>query len=469
VRYFGESMLTHRKDRWAGQPFVLEPWQYEKIILPIYGAVDRAGTRRFDKALIGLPRWNGKDEIAALLCLHHLFLEPVHDGECYAVAQNKIQAAILFETARNMVNANPLLRAACDVYRREIVVRETGCIFRCLPHDADAAQGFHMSLCVIDELHVHRTRAMIDAMLSGAAGRRNPLLIAITTAGVERRGVWWEILEEWRQDPSAYVYWHAARDSDDIEDRAVWRAANPASWITMERLEKLFRTLPRTSFERYHLNRAPTTSMAMRAFSWKEWRGCQEPPLIKPEEPCVVTVDGANKGDCFAIVVDRRDEEGTHHVESYIYDEPPPDTGYYDLMEIEEFLSSLWQTRNVVRMACDPNRLLLLMQRLEREHGIPVEEFNQTNTHMCPASATLRELVRTGRVRAGRGDSLRDHILNAVEMPREPIGWRIGKGDRADKIDGAIALAMAVFLAEAEVDAGPSFAATAGIRTITSG
>ena len=469
VRYFGAAMLTHRKDRWAGQPFVLEPWQFDKIVLPVYGNVDRAGNRRFDKALIGLPRWNGKDEIAALLVCHHLFLEPVQGGECYAIAQSKPQAAILFETVRNMVNANPLLRAACDVYRRELVVRETGCVFRCLPHDADAAQGFHPSFCVVDELHVHKNRAMLDAMLTGAFGRENPLLIVITTAGVERRGVWWEVLHEWEKDPSAYVYWSGARESDDAADRQVWRDANPASFLDMDKLEKLYRTLPLASFERYHLNRAPQTAVATRAFSWKEWRRCTRPPVVEPEEPCVVTVDGANKSDCFAIVLDRRDSEGTHHVETWIYDEPPPEDGYYDLMEIEEFLASLWQTRDVARMACDPNRLLLLMQRLEREHGIPVEEFGQTNTRMCPASATLRELVRTGRLRAGRSISLKEHILNAIELPREPIGWRLGKAAKSDKIDGAIALAMATFLAEAEADGAPSFAATGGIRTIGAG
>lgn len=466
VRAFGAEFLTHRKDRWAGKPFMLADWQFAKIVLPIYGALNRQGIRRFDKALIGLPRWNGKDEIAALLVCHHLFMEPVHGGEAFAVAQSKVQAGILFETVRNMIKTSPLLAAACDIYRREIVVRETGCIFRCLPHDADAGQGFHPSFCVLDELHVHRDRKMLEAMLTGSLGREQPLTIVITTAGEERRGVWWEILHEWPSDPGAYVYWHGARDADKIDDHAVWRAANPASWLDIRRLEKMYRTLTHASFERYHLNRAPRSGKANKAFTFSEWQRCQKAPIIEEREPCVVTVDGANKADCFAITVDRRDREGTHHVESYIFDEPPTTLGYYDLDEIEEFLSSLWQTRNVRRMACDPNRLLLLMQRLERHHGIPVEEFKQTNMIMCPACATLRELVRTGSIRAGRSSILKDHMLNAVELPRDPQGWRIGK-EGSDKIDGAISLAMAVYLSEAEADAGLSFSATGGIRTIS--
>jgi phage terminase large subunit-like protein len=454
VRAFAASCITHRKDRWAGTPFILEPWQFTDIVLPVYGTLDKRGRRWYDKALVGLPRWNGKDELAAMLCLHHLFLEPIAADEAYGVATSNRQAGILLDTASGMAKADHDLRAACEFYKREIVMRDTGAVLRTLPHDADTSQGYHPSFAVIDELHVHRNRGMVDAMLTGMVGRDEPLLVVLTTAGEHRAGVWWELLQEWKKDPHAYVYWRGAKDSDDADDRKVWRAANPASWVSMSHLEKMHRTLPRASFERYHLNRAPQSSDASRAFTWKEWQACTKAPLIEPEEPCVVTVDGANKGDCFAILVDRRDEGGIHHVEPYIFDEPPQETGYYDLDEIEELLASLWQTRNVTRLACDPNRLLLLMQRLERHHGIPVEEFPQNNGRMCPAAASLRELVRTGSIRAGRNAALKAHILNAVELPREPWGWRIGKAAKAEKIDGAIALAMAVYLTEADIDVG---------------
>ena len=310
---------------------------------------------------------------------------------------------------------------------------------------------------------------VVNALRSGMGGREEPLTIGITTAGPTRMGPLWEWLAAIKKDPRGYLYWQGARDNQAAGDPKVWRSVNIAPWITGEYLRDEYRRLTLAQFEQYHLNRFPLTSDASRAFRWGEWKQCQKPPVVEPDEPCVIAVDGANKGDCFAIVVDRRDPGGTHHVEPYIYDEPPQDTGYYDLDEIEEFIAGLCRTRNVARIAFDPNRLLLLMQRLERHHGIPVEEFGQTNTRMCPASATLRELVRTGRLRAGRGTSIKEHILNAIEMPREPMGWRLGKASKAEKIDGAVALAMATFLAEAQADAGPSFAATGGVRTISLG
>ena len=451
VRAFAAEMLMHHKDRWAGQPFLLEDWQYERIVLPIYGNIDRTGARRFDKALIGLPRWNGKDETAAMLALHHLFLEPVYDGECYAVAQSKQQAAILFETARTMINTNPLLRAACDIYRREIVVRETGCIFRCLPHDADASMGFHPSFCVIDELHVHRTRAMLDAMLSGTVGRENPLVIVITTAGAERKGVWWEVLHEWEHDASAYVYWHGAPEEADYADRAVWRAANPATWITMERLEKLFRALPLASFERYHLNRAPRTGKN-KVFAPALWRACAGRPKIDPERPCVVAVDASLRRDHTAVVLDQVDEGGVHNLLAFTFtaEEDGSIMGAIDHDEVGNLLRELAANFIVSRLPCDRAYFVRTMRELLDE-GLPVEQFAQTNQNMARACQTLYDVVTEGRMRHGGDKELEAHILNAT-VKETPFGWRITKPTEGEKVDAAIASAMAADVAEVEAE-----------------
>ena len=92
VARFSALHVKHMKDRWAGEPFVLEDFQLEKIIKPIYADVDRQGVRCNKRALLILPRWNGKSELAALLHLYHMFAEPVYGGEQYAFATTKKQA-----------------------------------------------------------------------------------------------------------------------------------------------------------------------------------------------------------------------------------------------------------------------------------------------------------------------------------------------------------------------------------------
>lgn len=454
VRAFASEFVTHRKDRWAGQPFILEPWQWKKIVLPIYGCVDDAGLRLYDKGYIGLPRWQGKDEIAALLALHHLFLEPVHDGEAYAVAQSKGQSQILFETARNMVNAHPLLRAACDVYRREIVVRETGCVLRCLPHDADTSQGLHPSFCVIDELHVHRSRAMLDAMLSGSIGREEPLLIVITTAGTEARGVWWEVLHEWLDDPSAYVYFHGAPPNADASDPRVWRRANPASWITDKMLAKQYRTMPLASFERYHLNRVPQHGEA-RIFTDDDWAACGALPTIDPERPCVIAVDASLRRDHTAVVLDQFDDEKRHNVLCFTF--TAEDDGSImraiDHDDVGNLLRELASAYKVRRVPCDRAYFVRTMRELLAE-GLPIEEFPQTNQNMARACQRLYDAVTEGRMAHGGDAVLTDHVMDAA-VKETTFGWRITKADAQAHIDAAVALAMAVDIAEAEAGRRP--------------
>lgn len=449
VRMFGRIYLRHWKDRYAGQPFVLEPWQWKNIVLPIYGTLDADGRRWYDRALVGLPRWNGKDELAALFACAHLIIEPVPSGEAYAVATSRRQAAILYDTVRDMLRRSPDLGQLVDTYKRELVVKDSGCVFRALPHDADTAQGFHPSLSVIDELHVHKSRAMLDAMLTGAVGRSEPLTIVITTAGAERRGVWWDVLHEWQDDPHAYVYWVGAKEEDDPTDRKVWRRANPASWVTLERLETLYHTLPLASFERYHLNRAPSKG-TNRVFTPQLWRACNASPRIDADRPCVVAVDASLRRDHTAVVLDQVDSEGYHNLVCFTF-KPEEDASIMravDHDEVGALLRDLATSYHVARMPCDRAYFVRTMRELLDE-GLPVEEFIQGNQNMARACQRLYDVVSEGRVRHGGDRELEDHVLNAA-VKETMYGWRMTKADEASKIDAAIAAAMAVDVAEAE-------------------
>ncbi|HUU97965.1 MAG TPA: terminase large subunit, partial [Phycisphaerae bacterium] len=62
VRTFFEKYLRHSKGRWAGQPFTLLPWQWERLIRPLFGWKRPDGTRRFRMAYIEVPKKNGKSE-----------------------------------------------------------------------------------------------------------------------------------------------------------------------------------------------------------------------------------------------------------------------------------------------------------------------------------------------------------------------------------------------------------------------
>ena len=462
VRRFSELHVKHMKDRWAGSPFVLEPFQWDGMILPVYGRLDRKGHRKYKRALFEIPRWNGKSELTSMLHLYHMFAEPVWGGEQYAVATTRQQASIIFDTAKRMINADPLLRAASKVYRSVIEVVETGTVFRAIPFDADTSQGFHASFASLDEIHVMKNLEMVESMLTGMVGREQPLLIAISTAGKDRGNTLEQLKELWKPDPSAYVFRQGADHDDDPHDPKVWKKANPASWITEDMLRSQYQALPLPVFQRLHLNVTPLEGNGARAFNRSAWEACSGLPEIDSKLPCVVGVDAAPRRDKTAVVLDQRHPDGIHHVKSWTF-EADPEAGLLDFDELKVLLRALCHEFNVSRIVVDPAHLFSVMDSLLRE-GLPIEDFPQHASRMIPASMNLYDLIQMGRIRHGDDPMLSAHVLQAGAKEIPPSGWRLTKVTPSENIDAAVALAMAAHIAEAEWSLGSlSFAETGGV------
>ena len=71
--------LCHTKGKWAGQKFLLLPWQ-EQIVRDIFGIVRADGKRQFLTAYVEIPKKQGKSELAAAIALYLLYA----DGEASA-------------------------------------------------------------------------------------------------------------------------------------------------------------------------------------------------------------------------------------------------------------------------------------------------------------------------------------------------------------------------------------------------
>lgn len=454
------------KDRWAGHPFELAPFQRDHMIRPVYGQLNRQGRRKIKRALFGLPRWHGKSEIAAALHLYHLFAEPVYGGEQYAFATTRAQAAIVLDTAKRMAQADPLLRAGARFYRQVIEVPETGAVFRALPFDADTSQGFHPTFATGDEVHVMKNLDMVDAMVSGMVGRTEGLFVAISTEGPRPDNTLRLLRDQWASDAEAYVYWAGARKGQDLHDPRVWRQSNPAPWITDAMLASQYRGLPWATFCRLHLNYLPPELAGSRAFNPKAWEACSAAPVFDPLLPCVVGVDAAPRRDKTAVVLDQRNPEtGVHQVRLFTF-EADPEAGLLDFDELKECLRGLCRKHRVDRIVVDPAHLFSTMDELGRE-GLPIEDFPQHASRMIPASTNLYDLVQLGRVAHGGEPVLTRHVLAAGVKEIPPSGWRITRVSRSEFIDGAVALAMAAWVAEAEwANRTPSFAESGGVWTI---
>ncbi len=452
VTWFFSSFCRHLKGPLAGQTLQFEDWEREKILEPIFGTVDRYGRRKYTTALVGLPRKHKKSLNAAGFALYGGFIEAIWEpgAEVYMIASKKDQARKVFEPAKFMVERDPFLSAYAKVYKDVIYVPELGSEIRVLASDAPGEHGSNPSMYIIDELHAFKNMDMFEAMSSGTVIRREPLGIIITTAGIKRSGPLWDLLHQ-RKGKREYRVWIGAPDGADASDPEVMRAANPASWVTTRFLRDQYEDpkLSPQAFEAYHLNRFPMTKGAGKFFSPAELARTKRTPSIDPVKPAYLTIDGADKSDHFAITLTQRDEAKVIHGVSLILDNPPADRGYYDLTFVEEAIVDICHENNVERVALDGNRLRMLMIRLQDIHGLPVEEFPQTNLMMCPAADALRTTVREERMWIGGNALLQQHLENAIELDKQPFGVRIGRASNDEKIDGAITLAMGAFLWEA--------------------
>jgi phage terminase large subunit-like protein len=236
VKFFNK-FLRHTKGRWAGVPFGLRDWQENDIIRPLFGTLNKDGTRRYRTAYIELPRKNGKSELAAGIALKLLLADGEHGAEVYGAACDRDQASIVFHVAAEMVRLSPTLSARCKIIdsQKRIVVPKTGSVYRAIPADAAGSHGFNASGIIFDELHAQPNRDLWDVLTSSTGAREQPLVFAITTAGFDRTSICWELHERARQVldgtlslPSFFGYIRALPEEADWADEKNWAAANPA-------------------------------------------------------------------------------------------------------------------------------------------------------------------------------------------------------------------------------------------------
>src|SRR5262249_4881941 len=117
VREFFKRHLRHVKGEWAGQPFELTNWQLREIVQPLFDTCRADGLRQYRTCYVEVPRKNAKSTLAAGLALYMLYADGEAGAEIISAAADRSQAAIVFDIAKSMVEADPALRAMTVIYR----------------------------------------------------------------------------------------------------------------------------------------------------------------------------------------------------------------------------------------------------------------------------------------------------------------------------------------------------------------
>ena len=240
IRFFG--FLKHSKGEWAGQSFQLEPWQ-QFILWVLFGWKRADGLRRFRIGYIEVPRKNGKTTLVAGIGLYLLVADGEPGAEVYSAATKRDQAKLSWSEAARMVAASPALERMVKHWRASntLAVEAAASKFAPLGADADTMDGLNVHGALIDELHAHKTRDVVDVLETATGARRQPLHLEITTAGYDRESVCWEhhqysvqVLEGTVEDDTWFAFIAAMDEGDAWDDPAAWAKANPNYGVSVK-------------------------------------------------------------------------------------------------------------------------------------------------------------------------------------------------------------------------------------------
>lgn len=277
----------HTKGEWAGRPFDLEDWQKRDILRPLFGWKRRDdGLRRYRTVYVEVPRKNGKSQLAAGIGLYLLHCDGEPGAEIYSLAADRFQAAIVYDEARRMCGASPGLAARSEIYRREIFVPETLSYYRVLSSDVPTKHGLSPHGILFDELHVQDDRELWDTVRTGRGARRQPVTLAMTTAGYDKKTLCGEmhdraiaIRDGALEDDTFLPVLYGLREGDDWEDRAVWKRCNPNLGVSIRSdfLEKEYKEAKDSPAFQNTFRRLYLDEWVRQEFRWidaKKWKAC---------------------------------------------------------------------------------------------------------------------------------------------------------------------------------------------------
>lgn len=228
------ELLKQYKDRFAGKPLILENWQCF-IFCNIYGWLYKdTKQRRFRKAFVFVARKNGKSTLMSTTLLWDLLA--TNGAEAYAAATKRDQAKILYDSVKQMVLQNEVLKNKLKIYvaySRIINEKKAGKL-EALSADADTMDGLNPSCVVVDELSAQKNFDTIKILQSGQGSRPSPLLFEITSgsddltsAGKQEFDRSCQILQNVFEDDSYFCILYTLDEKDDWKNPKVWIKANP--------------------------------------------------------------------------------------------------------------------------------------------------------------------------------------------------------------------------------------------------
>ncbi len=483
------NCLCHTGDFW-GKPFALRPWQ-EKIVRQIF---DDSGKARYRTVFIGIPRKQGKTELAAAILLYLMFGTGKKGQRLFSASGTREQAALIYGAAASMIRQSQALSdvaIAYDGYKR-IECRPIEGKYQALTSEHAQQYGLRPSCVMLDELWVLPNRDLYNALMTAFGATIDPLTIMISTAGWDRTSLCYEqwmyargVRDGLINDPTFLPILFEAPDDCDWTSPDVWHAVMPAleDYCQLQFIEEQCRKaqqLPayENTFRQLYLNQ--WTEQAERWINVEAWNACEACLGDKPAshyfgQPCYAGFDKGVTGDMSAFWVAWPTSDGVK-ISGRCW--APRDGKWRDEIrnkdryerwakmgllhftpgnamdgnQIKNDIIAFNDHTPIISMFADRAYCTDLLNELFNEAMIPIKGIPQGPVTLNEACVYLEELVLSQRIEHGGNEILNWAVANC-SLKRGTTGLvHPDKSSATERIDALSALinALAAMIADPE-------------------
>lgn len=468
------GMCRQWKSGWVGKGLEVQPHQ-AFYFGSIFGWMRKDGTgRRFRTSIKMVGRKNGKTTEAVILALYHILFDNEAGAQVYFTASKEDQAKIAFDDAVKIIKATPELKKKFKIYQKSIVYQNS--TMKPLGSDSNTQDGFDPSWGVIDEYHAHRTDGMLNVLESGMGSRRQPMINIITTAGMRKiypcysdlRKTAIEVLRGIKQDESLFTLIYELDEGDDWNDPKNWIKANPNLGVCIfddflkMRYQKAKNMGYSTEVDFRTKNLNQWTDTAETWIPDDVWMKCDEGEVDVSGMQAWGGLDLARSRDLSAFVL-LFEGEGRYHVKTWLF--LPEDSaeesqnpyhewtreGYLILTPgnvidddvIIQTIREACETYSIQEICYDRYSASNIIKTLIADE-IPMSAFGQGFVSMSEPTKQLEKLVYGQKINH-MGNPVMRWMMSNVELRTDPAGnIKIDKGRAENKVDGIVALVMAI-------------------------
>lgn len=470
----------------VGNPIVLEQFERD-FILDVYD-----NPYKTTLAILTLARKNGKTCLIACLLLAHIAgPEAVQNSQIGSGAMSRDQAALVFKLASKMISLNKDLKSVCRIIpsQKSIIGLALNVEYKALSADSSTAHGLSLVFAILDEIGQVRgpQSDFIDAIITCQGAYDYALLIAISTQAptdADLLSIWIDdAIKNKDQHTVCHIY-EADKDCD-LMDEEQWKKANPAlglfrSYEDMKRLAERASRLPtaENSFRNLNLNQRVSIFSPFVSRSTWEMNGAP-PDDLSGKVWGGLDLSGKADLTCLCLVMFHGGAWHIHPVfwvpkkglkERSKQDRVPYDVwvkqGFLntcpgatvDYSFIAEYLQKTFSATDLQLqfIAFDRWRIDDLKRECEKigfsmegpkVKGKPTElliPYGQGFKDMSPAIDHLESVLANGKARHGMHPVLTMCAANAVITQDAAGNRKFEKVKSTGRIDGMVALAMAI-------------------------